>query len=93
MLMTTTLLSEAIVNWKSSAKVVVEARAAYVRAYAVALAKSDAKNAEGRKADADVGALAERMTLEFAEIEERSCRWQVHALIPGYARDTEAAAA
>ena len=91
--MTTTLLSEAIASWKASAKIVVEVRAAYVRAYAVALAKSDAKNAEGRKADADVGALSERMTLEFAEIEERSCRWQVSALVPSYARDAEAIAA
>jgi hypothetical protein len=75
-------LQDAIGNWKLAARTVVEARAAYVRSYAEALGKSDAKNAEGRKADADVGALTERMALEFAEIEEHSAKWTVYALIP-----------
>ena len=62
---------EAILKWGDVAEVHASKKRAYRVAHTAAMAASAAKNADQRKADADVAVITLRAELDSAEIAER----------------------
>lgn len=63
---------DALNTWGDAARIYAAKKRAYRVVHAAAMAKSEAKNAEQRKADADVATIENRAELDEIEILERS---------------------
>jgi hypothetical protein len=68
----TTTFTDALSQWKAAALRAAELRLGYEAAFARALLASDAKNAEGRKAAADLATTEARREAERADIEAKA---------------------
>jgi hypothetical protein len=69
--MTTTFI-DALSQWKAAALRAAELRLTYETAFARALVASDARNAEGRKAAADLATTDAKLEADRADIEART---------------------
>ncbi len=69
---TTMTFEYALEDWKAKAIAAANARLEHDIAYAKAIATSAAKNAEGRKAEADLATTEQRREAELLEIEAKA---------------------
>lgn len=75
----------ALLTWKLAATRAATAKADYLQKFSAELLASAAKNAEGRKAEADIASAKEKLALDLAEVEERAAYHQmIHLRAPGY---------